>query len=134
MSLVVLFPFLNSVCRLSLQKSMMFFFTTFTLLSFIHSSLTSDEVHLNFMLGSEGVLSCSSSFAPPWSKTSSADGKYNIIGVNGKRHPNWNEPRHLFTVKDDAYSLKINDFHLSDAGIYVCASDSPKTFLVSVLR
>ena len=87
-----------------------------------------------FLMGSEGRLFCSSSFAPPWTKAGATDRDYNIIGINGKRHPNWKETRYEFSFEDGNYLLRISDVQLKDAGKFVCGSDSPVTFIVTVLR
>ena len=101
---------------------------------FFHLSLTADVLNLNFLLGSDVELSCSSSFPPPWNKVGPSVGDFHIIGAGGKRHPNFNEPRYSFVNQDSKYSLQISDVRLSDAGRFVCGSDAPKTFIVTVMR
>ena len=103
-------------------------------LFFMMKTVSAEVSHLNFLLGSDGYLNCTSSFTPAWSKTGSAFGDYNIISVNGKRHPNWDEPRYSFSTNGNVFSLHISDLRLTDAGKFVCASDAPKTFLVTILR
>ena len=102
-----------------------------------HSSsivATSEVTNLIFLLGSDVELACSSSFPPPWNKFGPSVGDFHIIGAGGKRHPNWNEPRYSFLADDSVYFLRISDVGLSDAGRFVCGSDSPKTFVVTVMR
>ena len=101
--------------------------------NFVMSS-ASEVVHKNFLLGSEGQLICPSSFSPPWTKTGVTPNDYHIIGLNGNRHPNWKETRYSFFAEDQNYFLKISNVQLSDAGKFVCGSDSPITFMVTVMR
>ena len=109
-----------------------FVLTTFILSSYFVSMFAS-EVFVNFLTGSNKVIKCNSSYAPPWSKTGS-EGEYQIIGVGGKKHPQLKEARFTFTNEGNVYSLRISDVRLSDAGKFVCGSDNPNTYVVTVLR
>ena len=100
---------------------------------FRQSDATKDIFSVNF-LGKNVEFSCSSSFAPFWTKIGSSSGDLLIIGANGKRHPNWNEPRYSFSNQGDSYSLLISDLRLTDAGKFVCGSDSPQNYVLSVMR
>ena len=110
------------------------------------SRAAAEELHVNFIVGETGRLTCQSSYPPPWTKL--ADGKAQIIGVNGLKHASWNQPRYSFAVdevddnfgdddvdnKKKSYSIRISDVRLSDAGEFICGSDEPITVVVSVLR
>ena len=96
--------------------------------------ISAKETHVNFLVGSEGELRCTSSFAPPWSKSGSKSGDYRIIGLNGKKHPNWDEPRFQFSKDVNEYVIRITDIHLNDAGKYICEGDSSTAYLVTVIR
>ena len=105
------------------------------------SSSSSTEVRLVSIVGSALELSCPSSYPPPWTKTAASGGEMAIIGVNGQRHANWKDPRYEFAAEDSRDSedlrnfvLRISEIRSSDAGRFVCGSDSPSTFIVTVLR
>ena len=108
------------------------FATLFLFFISIFSVIFGKEIHLNFILGSTEKLSCHSSYPPPWTK--SANGDMSIIGVNGGKHSNWNEPRHKFLNNGSYYSIQISDVHLNDAGKYTCGSDTAISFIITVLR
>ena len=97
-----------------------------------HVSAT--ETQLCLSVGSTIVLDCVSSFAPPWSKIGPKIGDYRTIGVNGKRHPKWKEPRFVFNNEKSVYKITINELSLSDAGTYVCEGDSSTSYVLSVIR
>ena len=97
-------------------------------------TVASDELHWTSLLGSDVEFSCSSSYPPFWNKFGSAVGDFHIVGANGKRHPNWNEPRYFFVTTKSEYFLRISDLQLADAGKFICGSDSPKSFVLTVLR
>ena len=82
------------------------------------ASLAANQVHLNFLLGSEAVLSCVSSYPPPWTRTGS-NGDLNIIGVSGEKRPNWDEPRFHFYSNKSLYGIQITDVRMNDAGKYI---------------
>ena len=86
------------------------------------------------LIGSDIVLKCKSSFTPSWNKIGPSNGDFHIIGLNGKRHPNWKERRYSFFNEDSDHFLKITDVQLIDAGRFVCGSDSPKSFIVTIMR
>ena len=100
------------------------------------ASSSAPESHKNFLIGSTGELRCSSSFPPPWSKIGSSAGDYRIIGLNGKKHPNWQEPRFEFfsQANNNNFVIRISDVQLTDAGKYICEGDSSTAYLVSVMR
>ena len=113
------------------------FFALFAIVSaFSHGEAASraaaEEVHVNFIVGEIGRLTCRSSYPPPWTKSSQGDMK--IIGVNGKKYSNWDEPRFAFSSEDRNYSIRISQVRLVDAGKYACGSDTPVTFILTVLR
>ena len=112
------------------MENVLFFFTFLTV--FLLTS--SEETHVNFLLNSDVRLKCSSSFAPSWNKIDVANGGFHVIGLNGKRHPNWKDPRYSFFSRESDHFLEISDLRLSDAGKFLCGSDSPVTFVVTVLR
>ena len=97
------------------------------------SQASPDAVNKVVLLGTEVELSCPSSYPPAWNKVGPSVGDFHIIGANGKRHPNWNEPRYSFTNQASTYFLRISDVHLKDAGRFVCGSDDPKTFVITVM-
>ena len=106
------------------------------IISLSSSSLfvSSTEVSLCLSVGSSAQLECVSSFAPPWSKIGPRVGDYKIIGVNGKKHPKWDEPRFSFTNEDSVYKIQIEDVRLKDAGKYVCEGDTATSYVLSVIR
>ena len=112
--------------------SLLAFVLTFTLS--ISACFATEEVHLTSILGSNMELSCSSSFPPAWNKIGPNMGDFHVIGANGKRYPNWNDQRYSFHAKKSEYFLQISDVELKDAGKFVCGSDSPKNFILAVLR
>ena len=95
---------------------------------------SADGTPIVLLTGLTGELRCTSSFAPPWSKSGTQAGDYRIIGLNGKKHPNWNEPRFEFLEDANEYFIKITDVRLKDAGKYICEGDSSTAYLVTVLR
>ena len=106
---------------------------TFLLLSLLITFSFASEIFVNFLTGSNQLLNCESTYAPPWSKIG-ANGEYKIIGVNGKSHPNLNEPRFSFTNEANSYFLRISDVRLFDSGKFVCGSDNPITYVITVMR
>ena len=113
----------------------MSFFKDLVVLMLLICPLTSaKETHKNLLVGSEGELRCSSSFAPPWTKMGRKSGDYRIIGLNGQKHPNWDEPRFQFFKDANEYMIKITDIRLNDAGKYICEGDSSTAYLVTVIR
>ena len=112
----------------------MFFPTLFAVFILTLSLVSSQDSSFNvFLVGSSGELRCSSSFPPPWSKSGAKSGDYRIIGVNGKKHPKWDEPRFEFSKDENDYVIKISDVQLKDAGKYVCEGDSSNSYLVAVV-
>ena len=112
-----------------------------TIAATIASSSSSTELRLVSIVGSGLELSSPSSYPPPWTKTAAFGGEMAIIGVNGQRHANWKDPRYEFAAEDSRDSedsrnfvLRISETRSSDAGRFVCGSDSPSTFIVTVLR
>ena len=105
---------------------------TVVIASFAMVFAAAKEVHVNFLLGSKATLVCHSSYPPPWTKMS--DGQMTIIGVNGEKHANWDEPRFHFAKNGSVYSVIISGAELKDAGTYACGSNSPVSFIVSVIR
>ena len=101
-------------------------------LSLIWFQITAAIIPMNFLVGSIGELRCSSSFPPPWSKSGIAGG-YRIIGLNGKKHPNFNEPRFVFYKDANEYVIKISDIRLVDAGRFVCEGDTSTSYLVTII-
>ena len=91
-----------------------------------------EETHVNFLIGSTETIVCSSSYPPPWTKSS--NGKMQIIGVNGEKHLGFKETRYDFSSEGENYFIRISDVRLSDAGEFTCGSDSPTAFVVSVIR
>ena len=63
-----------------------------------------------------------------------SDGAMHMIAISGKKHPNWKDARYAFGSEDSNHFLRISDVHLNDAGKFFCGSDSPTTFIVSLLR
>ena len=63
-----------------------------------------------------------------------SDGQMTIIGVNGNKHPNWDESRFHFAKNGSVYSIRISGVELKDAGFYTCGGNSPISFVVSVIR
>ena len=90
--------------------------------------------HLTSLIGSDIVLKCKSSFKPPWNKFGPSNGDFHIVGLNGERHPNWKETRYSFFNENTDHFLRITGVHLADAGRFVCGSDSPVSFIVTVIR
>ena len=102
------------------------------LVVFQPSSTRGEETHSIFLLGATEAISCKSSYPPPWTKL--FNGKVAIIGVNGKKHSSFNEPRYFFSSEGSFFSVTISDVRLSDAGNFICGSDTPLTVVVTVIR
>ena len=102
--------------------------------SFPFTIVASEEKHVNFLLGSDIELKCTSSFTPSWNKIDVANGGFHIIGLNGERHPNWKDSRYSFSAENSNHFLRISNLRLNDAGKFLCGSDSPITLIVTVLR
>ena len=97
-------------------------------------SRASSEIHLNLILGSSQIISCKSSYPPPWTKISPSKEDVKIIGVNGEKHSGWTEPRYTFSKNGSHYLIQISEVRLSDAGKLICGSDESITFVITVLR
>ena len=97
-------------------------------------SVAAESQHVNFLMGSDIELKCSSSFTPSWNKINLSSGDFHVVGLNGKRHPNWKDTRYSFFAQNSNHFLRIANLKLSDAGKFLCGSDSPMTFFVTVLR
>ena len=80
-------------------------------------------------------LKCSSSFAPPWTWTSTKDGLMKTLAISGtKPHPKLNEPRFEFSREENDYFLRISRVEIADAGKFVCDGDSYDVSVLTVMR
>ena len=117
------------------QRSIFLLQSFFLLVALLSSPfVSSKEISLCLSSGSSVELECISSFPPPWSKIGPRIGDYKTIGVSGKKHPKWEEPRFFFSNDETVYKIKITDVKLVDAGTYVCEGDTATSYVVSVIR
>ena len=124
---------LRSSFHSAFSRGKMPFLAVLIVFRVISAIAASEERYFNFLLGSDVELKCTSSFIPSWNKFGPAMGEFHIIGLNGRRHPNWKESRYSFSDQGEEYSLRIADVRLSDAGKFVCGSEKPVTFVVTVV-
>ena len=114
-----------------------FILSSLTLLMMVSAAFgESTTLKLNrvSVIGSNVVLQCNSSFAPPWARIGPKPGQYKSLFVNGRKHPNLNDERISFSNNRLVYKVLIKGVLASDAGTYVCDGDQPVSYILNVIR